>query len=438
VNVVINLPGLRANANWRRLWLGQAASLIGDSVFDITMLLWVAQVLAKGRTWAPGAASGVLVAQAGAVLIVGPIAGVFVDRWDRRRTMMTADVLRAALVAALLALPAFGHNLGAMAELAAVYLVVAAQSALAQFFNPARLATLGRIVSPADQAQASSMLQATGSLTAIVGPPLAAPLLFAFGVQWALIINAASFAVSFLAIRSIRMPDQPSATRAAHAGLRTEFRTGIRFFRSNHVLIALSAGVTIATLGTGALNALMVFFITGDLHTAAKWLGILFAAIGSGEVVGALLTGWVAKRIGATLVFSLSLMGGGILLAAFSCMKQFPPAIFLGALVGLAFGAINTAAPPLLLANIPQHMIGRIMAIFNPLQQLAGVLAMVTAGFLASGILANMKAVIAGVSFGAINTIFGVSAILILMAGVITIAPLRRAGGPQLQAAIHL
>jgi len=69
-------PGLRQNANWRRLWLAQAVSLTGDSVFDITVMLWVAAMLAKGRSWAPAAASGVLIAAAVPVLTVGPVAGV--------------------------------------------------------------------------------------------------------------------------------------------------------------------------------------------------------------------------------------------------------------------------------------------------------------------------------------------------------------------------
>lgn len=66
---------LARNRNWRLLWIGQAVSLTGDNVFDITVLLWVATVLAKGRPWAPAAASGVLIAAAVPVLVAGPLAG---------------------------------------------------------------------------------------------------------------------------------------------------------------------------------------------------------------------------------------------------------------------------------------------------------------------------------------------------------------------------
>lgn len=421
-------PGLRHNGNWLRLLLGQAISLTGDSVFDITVLLWVATVIARDRPWAPAAASGVLIAAAIPVLVIGPVAGVFVDRWDRRRTMMTADACRVALIASLLALPALGHAAGPVSEVAAVYAVVAAQSAAAQFFNPSRLATLGRIVHPADRPKASGMLQATSGMAAIIGPPMAAPLLFAFGVQWALIINAASFAASFVAIRAIQLPDAAAREAAPRLGFGAEFRAGLMFFAGSRVLVALCAGVAIATLGTGAVNALEVFFVTGNLHTAARWLGVLSAATGAGAVAGALLAGWIAGRIGAARVFWLGLTCGGLLLIAFSRTTLFSLAVVIGVLVGLAFGAINAAAPPLFLASIPQHLIGRVMAVFNPLQQLAGITSMAVAGLLASTVLRGMHVVIAGTAFGPVDTIFGFSAILIVTAGLAVIVPLRGAG----------
>src|SRR6266487_5096001 len=76
---------LRQNRNWRLLWTGQAVSMIGDMVFYTTVMLWIATVIAKGEPWAPAAASGALMATAVPVLLIGPIAGVWVDRWDRRR-----------------------------------------------------------------------------------------------------------------------------------------------------------------------------------------------------------------------------------------------------------------------------------------------------------------------------------------------------------------
>src|SRR5205814_1292198 len=94
---------LLINRNYARLWYGQAVSLIGDYVFDTTLVLWVGTVLLRGNRYAPAAVAGVLLAVAAATMLVSPLAGVFVDRWDNRRTMLVADVVRAGLVGLLAA-----------------------------------------------------------------------------------------------------------------------------------------------------------------------------------------------------------------------------------------------------------------------------------------------------------------------------------------------
>jgi MFS family permease len=297
---------------------------------------------------------------------------------------------------------------------------------LAQFFNPSRLALLGLTVAPADRPQASGMLQATSSTASIIGPPLAAPLLFTLGVQWALLINAVSFVISFAAIRSIRQ-SPATVSRPERSGFAAEFRAGLRFFATSRLLVALSTGVVICTLGTGALNALDVFFLRDNLHTSVSWLGTLYAAIGAGAVGGALAGGWVGRRIGPARVFWLAMVLGGLLLLAYSRATDFPAALAAGSLVGLMFGALNAAAPPLLLAAIPQHLTGRVMSVFNPFQQVANIISMAVAGFLAGTVLRGMHLVVAGVTFGPINTIFAASALLVITGGLAMISPLSRA-----------
>lgn len=416
-------PGLRRNANWHRLWLAQAVSLTGDSVFDITVMLWVAVVLAKGKPWAPAAASGVLLAAAVPVLAVGPVAGVWIDRLDKRRIMMTADACRAAVIASLLLAPGLDHRLPLAADLAVVYTVVAAESSLAQFFNPSRLALTGLIVAPADRSLASGRLQATVSAASIIGPPIAAPLLFAAGVQWAILIDAVSFVISFAAIRAVRLP-AGSHHPGARAGFRAEFSAGLLFFTTCPALVAMMTGVIVCTLGTGALNALEVFFLRDNLHIAASWLGAFSAAIGTGAVAGAILGGWAAGRIGPGRIFWLGMTTGGLLLLVYSRLTHLGPALAVVAAVGCMFGAVNAAAPPIFLAIIPPDMMGRVMSVFNPLQQVANIGSLAAAGFLAGTILRGFHANAGGITFGPIDTIFAASALLITAAGLIMIRPL--------------
>src|SRR5277367_5188647 len=132
------------NRDFARLWYGMAVSGLGDVVFDTTLVLWVATVLGRGQRWAPVAVSGVLLSAGAAVLIVGPLAGVFTDRWDRRRLMLRTEVIRAVLVGGmtlLFLLPV--RALPAWAWLAIIYVVVFVVNSAGQFFSPARFAVIG-------------------------------------------------------------------------------------------------------------------------------------------------------------------------------------------------------------------------------------------------------------------------------------------------------
>jgi len=420
---------LRRNSNWKRLWLGQAVSLTGDYVFDVTVMLWITIRIAKGLHWAPAAGAGAVIAASVPALVVGPVAGVFVDRWNRRRTMLAADASRAVLIAALLVLtiPSVAHGLPPIASVAIIYAVVMAASGFAQFFNPSRLAILGLVVAPEDQPKASGLFQATMSFAAIIGPPLAAPLLFVAGVQWALLINAASFVFSFLLIYAMKVPPQEAPDEQEVAGFRAEFGAGLQFFRRSPVLVTIAVGAVVATLGAGCISGLAVFFLIHNLHTLPKWLGTLDGAEGFGAILGALAAGWIAARVGATRVFWAGLVLAGLGIVWFSRTGTLALAIVALGVAGIMIGAINAAIQPLLLGATPQHMLGRVIAVVAPVQYLAGILSLALASFLATTVLAHLHADIAGVRFGTYDTIFGAAGVIIVIAGLASIVPLRGA-----------
>lgn len=398
-------------------------------MFTMTVLLWIATIIAKGQTWAPAAASGALIATAAPVLLVGPLAGVFVDRWNRRRTMLTADVARCALIASLLILPLLRHSIPVAAQLGVLYAVLAACSAFAEFFNPSRLAVLGAIVPSEQQASASAQLSAAYSTAQVIGPPIAAPLLITFGVQWALIFNAASFAFSFICVRAISVPETAGEDAPPRAGVATEFRAGIRFFAASKVLVTLAIGVVIATLGIGAVNSLVVFFIPQNLHVAASWLGAVSGAVGAGAVAGSLLAGAIARRIKPAQLFWLSLIADGLALIGFSRTTALLAAIAVAALLGISIGVLNAVFSPIILSTTPAHLLGRVSAVLSPLQQLASIVSLVLAGVLASTVLRGLHVVLAGVTFGPYDTVFAIAGLLFVIAGVASIAPLREAAG---------
>ena len=421
--------GLWRNKNWRLLWLGQSVSATGDMVFTMTVLLWIATIIAKGQTWAPAAASGALIATAAPVLVVGPLAGVFVDRWNRRRTMLIADAARCILITSLLVVPLLRHRIPIGLELGILYTVLAICSCFAEFFTPSRLAVIGSIVPSEEQPRASAQLSAAFSTAQVIGPPIAAPLLITFGVQWALILNAASFAFSFWCIHAISLPPEPAGQeRETSAGFAAEFKEGIRFFAASRVLVTVAIGVVIALLGNGAVNSLAVFFIPHNLHAPASWLGTLAASVGAGAIVGSLLAAVIAGRIRPGQLFWLSLIGCGLALLGFSRATALGPAIGFAACLGVAAGIVNAVIGPLILSETPANMLGRVSAVLSPLMQLAEIVSMILAGALASTVLRGVHFAIGGLSFGPYDTVFAVGGLLFLIGGLSAIAPMRHTG----------
>lgn len=428
--------GLRRNRNWHALWFGQAVSVVGDQVFDITIVLWISTVIAKGQSWAPAAVGAVLITAVVPVLVIGPLAGVFTDRWDNRRTMLAMDGARVLFTLVLLVVPAAGDGLSLAARLAVIYTVVALNSVAAQFFNPARFTLISVTVPTEDRAQAASLTQATTSFAAVVGPPLAAPLLFTVGVQWALIVNAASFAVSFLSVRRVRAEVGADATNAAPSGnFRSDFRVGFTAFLGNPVMVTICIATSVAMLGVGALNALDVFFVTDNLHADATWLGPLGSAFGLGSIAGALATGYVARRIGSRRVFWLGLAVAGVLMLGYSRATALPWAIVLLFLAGLPISALNSVIGPIVMEATPREVLGRVISVLNPIIQLSAVVAMALSSTLASTVLLHFHATVLGVRLGRIDLIFGIAALLMIVAGLVAFRFLepadQRATGPD-------
>ncbi|MFE1733046.1 MFS transporter [Streptomyces bacillaris] len=423
--------------DYTRLWFGQAISSLGDMVFSTTLMLWVATVLAGEETWAPAAVSGVLVAGGTAVLVVGPIAGVFVDRWDKRRIMLGTEVLRGVLVALLTAVAFLPTDaLPAGVWLALVYGTVLVLHAAARFFAPARFTIIADLMKgDADRARAAGITQATSQTALILGPPLAAPLFFALGVQWALLFNALSYLVSYLAIRSVRIPPCPKTlpvegaapaegggergtpAKSGGSGVLAEFVAGLRFFGRSKFLVALLVFAVIGQFGVGALNTLNIFFTIGNLNMPAHLFGYVGMAIGAGGIIGALCAGRVVQWIGARRTTWMGLLVSGALLIAYSRQSSLLGGLALLVLFTIPITMLNTAMAPLLLTAASPAYRGRVVAVFQPMTQVASMLAAALSGWLAGAVLSDFEGSVAGIGFGPIDMILAVAGLVILLSG---------------------
>lgn len=414
---------------YAKLWLAGAISQIGDYVFDVTVVLWVAVILARGKPWAPAAVSGVIAAVLVVTVVVGPFAGVFADRWDQRRTMMACDAARTVLIGGLAALPLLpAGTLPVSGQLACIYAVVVVSTAISRFFTPARFAIIAAIVEPAKRAKAASIGQATAAMAGMIGPPLAAPLLFGSGVVWALVIDAASFGLSFLAIAAVRAPAAPVRRRAqAGSGVWTELRTGAGLVIGSRVLLAIVVSSMVANFGAYLLNTLNVFFLTHNLHARASLFGLLDPAFGIGAVLGAVLAGALGQRLGLSRIFWTGLLGTGLMIVAYSRSSAFVAGLALILILAVPLSALNTVVAPIIMRSVPQEALGRVYALIQPAVQVMSVVAVAIAGWLSSSVLNGLHADVLGVHLGTYDAIFGLAGLLIALCGVYAMVALRGA-----------
>ncbi len=407
---------LLANRNYMLLWTGQSLSLIGDYFFTATIMLWMIEKLAKGQSWLPLATGGVVVAAALPSLLISPLAGVFVDRWDRRTTMLWTDIIRAGLVILFLLETLFLTN--TTIAVVSCYVILLLISCGSQFFMPARVAVVADIVSPDQHHQAYGSLQQANYFAQIVGPSLAAPLYVLLGPIWAISLNAVSFFVSFLVILVLRVSVQKQPAKKEQSGFWSELLEGYRFFIGNRILVTLLITGMICMLAGMAYNAFEYLYGIENLHVPEQLVGVYVACYGIGVVTGLPITAALAKRQSEVKLLWMFLIGQGISMLILSRVTTMVPGMICGLLLGFFSTSIFISVRPLTLLVTPRTLIGRVMAFETPLITLASLSGGFLAGLLASTVLSGFHATFAGMTFGRLDTIFVAIGLLTIGAGV--------------------
>jgi MFS family permease len=200
---------LRHNPNYRRCWLGQTVSEVGDHFNSIAVLSLALHLTGSGFT-----VGAVMIARVLPAILAGPVAGVVLDRLDRRKVMLASDLLR-AVVAALHVLLLTYRQTWLLYTLSGLLMFAS------PFFNSGRSAILPRIASRQELGAANALTQTTSWLTLSLGTFLGGISTMTLGYQWAFVANAFSFLFSALAIWSLRSPeghfrpDRSTASRRA-------------------------------------------------------------------------------------------------------------------------------------------------------------------------------------------------------------------------------
>lgn len=426
------------NRNFALLWLGQTISFTGDFVFDTILVLWIASTIAKGQPWAPLAVSGVVFMAALPAFIVAPIAGVLVDNWDNKRgTMLRMHCFSIALLlllfplTGLMPLPLLANGqLPVWWKLAAIYTVALLIGSIAQFFNPAEVALLSDIVDEPERTRATGLHTLMINLASLLGPIVGAFLYFALGVQSVLLLNILSFVVAFFAILAIRIPPtggEQAAQRQAtqNGGFLRGFVDGLRFFGRNRILLTLLITGVLLEFGGTMRNTLGVFFIVQNLHATENLYGVLGTAFGAGLILGAIMVSYLAQRIGRARTYWCSAMVLGILTIVFARQTSFVPAVIIMFCQGLINSGTEVIMIALVIQVAPRDFIGRVLSVFTLVYGLSWMISAFLAGYLASVVLHTFHAIVFGIVFGPLDTLFIAVGIMAMVSGIYAMLTMR-------------
>jgi MFS transporter, DHA3 family, macrolide efflux protein len=376
---------LYKNGNFLLLWFGQFVSQMGDRL-AIVAFPWLIY-----HTTGSVVGTGVVFALSTAPYVLfGALAGVAIDRFNRRLLMVGADLVRAGLV---LAVPFVATR-----STAAVYVLAFLIATAAVVFDPAKLALLPDIVADQRLLRANSLLATGENITEIVGYAAAGVMLAYVATTDAFRIDSATFVVSAVALIAMRYaaPAAQAAEKAA-SSVRGEVREGLAYLRGHRGLLMNTVMVCASVAGMGATFPLSFMLAVRVLDGGTQAFGLFGAATGIGYLVGSLALATLATSVrkGWAMIIGITLMGAslaGVALCHTVWQACIPFAVF-----GLANAVALIAVDTYLQQAVPEALRGRVFGVRFTLTQGTYALSVLAAGALAAFVAVPVLFVIAGV-----------------------------------------
>lgn len=350
---------------FRRLWFGQAVSFFGDwmNTAGLAIMLFVV-------TRSPAVVAAGLIAKALPSIVFGLIAGPLVDRFNRQRIMIAADLVRAILTVTIPFL--------ALHWLPGVFLAVFCIATASAFFNPAKQALLPTLVPDKLLVRANGVMFSTEKGMELVGYSAAG--FIAAVVSWIplFFVDAATYLVS--AVTLLGVPDARDTANRGRLTVLKDIREGARFVFANRVLGTTMTVAGMAALFGGLTFPIVVVMAYGPLHGGALGYGLLEAALGAGVVWGALIAPRLLSRYTAGKLIIAGVVGIGLAFAGIGITQQLSLALAFIFAQGVANMIYYVPLVSITQREAPDNIRGRVMSARFLVVQLGLLIGMVIAG----------------------------------------------------------
>jgi MFS transporter, DHA3 family, macrolide efflux protein len=345
------------NRNFRLLWFGQLVSQLGDKAYNIALMWWLFE-----KTKSPFFVSSFLVASMLPELIFGPVAGVYIDRWNKKKILVVSDIVRGIVVLTLAVL----YQLNLL-EIWHIYIAALCISLCAALFNPTAMSVIPIIVEKGKLQQANAMSQMVTGGVSIIGPLLGASSVALIGYVGVLVFNGISYIISgvcevFLRIHTIEKQTKESVFAS--------LMQGFHYIRTDVRVSVIVVVIAIVHVFVGSIVVIMPFVANLLAGNALNNLGVLQAAIGLGMIVGAVYISKYVRKIfnELYLFYAIMCMGLGILTLGVLQLMQVQLLVFYAivcTMIGLCIAIASVFWRTIAQLYVPEEMTGRVFSVFS-------------------------------------------------------------------------
>jgi len=372
---------------FRRLAIGQLVSTFGDFL----AIFAIFSIVSFRLHGSPAQVAGIMIAYMLPAGFVSPAAGVFVDRWNVKRTMIASDLIRSVLILILIR----------STSLWSIYGVLIALSTVSSFFIPAQTIGLRSLVPPAGLMAANALNMQIMQLTTIITPGIAALLVKGLGEKFCFWLDAGSFVFSAAMVSTIAIGRAAPVAKKALATVFADLHEGLRY-----IFTHASLGFTILSMGAGlfairCFSALIAVYVRDILHADTGSVSVL---VGVGMIVGTQFVTRMAKSFSKErlMMTGLFVVAFGILMLAI--FGNVPITVAATLTIGVGVALIIISAQTLMQGQTPLDMLGRVTSTMMSVLSFAQV-----GGLALSGSIAQVV--------GIRNSYYATSALLVLIAG---------------------
>jgi MFS family permease len=368
---VLRIPMLR------RLWYAQIISVFGDFL----ALFAVIGILTFHLHATAQQITGVQIAYMLPIAVLGILAGVFVDRWPLKPTMVSSDSVRAGLVLLLIFAQQPWH----------FYAILAAISVVSSFFSPAQGVAIRSAVPLHGLRSANALMQQVMFGMRIIGPAIASFMVASFGPISCYVLDAVSFVGSALLISSVTfLPAPPSAGKNAAPGEKTstlskiwlDMKQGIDFILHHaallFVILAMAAGMFVL----GCFGPLIAVYVRDSLHASTRAFGIVAAMVGLGMLIGVNVLNTFGKKLSNTLLVYAGLCGIAVGLLFLVFLPHIWSTILGNLIIGFSVAGIIVPSQTLFQQATPPALLGRVGSTFMSIIFAAQISGLVLSGIL--------------------------------------------------------